>query len=43
MFQMKDIIATNYLAFLSPGIAVSATIILVYLFNFGLYGRRAGT
>ncbi|OCG48663.1 hypothetical protein A9G35_01415 [Gilliamella sp. Choc5-1] len=43
MFQMKDIIATNYLAFLSPGIAVSATIIFVYLFNFGLYGRRAGT
>ncbi|OCG11693.1 hypothetical protein A9G24_09250 [Gilliamella sp. App6-5] len=43
MFQMKDIIAINYLAFLSPGIAVSATIILVYLFNFGLYGRRAGT
>ncbi|MWN06135.1 ABC transporter permease subunit [Gilliamella sp. Pas-s95] len=43
MFQMKDIIATNYLAFLSPGIAVSATIIFIYLFNFGLYGRRAGT
>lgn len=42
MFKMKDIIGTNYLAFLSPGIAVSATIIFVYLLNFGLNGRRAG-
>ncbi|OCG13757.1 hypothetical protein A9G09_07305 [Gilliamella sp. wkB292] len=42
MFKMKDIIDSNYLAFLAPGLAVSATITFVYLFNFGLYGRRAG-
>ena len=42
MFKMKDIIGTNYLAFLAPGLAVVVTITLVYLFNFGLYGRRAG-
>lgn len=42
MFQMKDIIDTNYWAFLSPGIAIAATITLVYLFIFGLYGRQAG-
>ncbi|OCG07087.1 hypothetical protein A9G13_08890 [Gilliamella sp. wkB178] len=40
MFQMKDIITTNYWAFLSPGIAVAVTITLVYLFIFGLYGRQ---
>ena len=42
MFKMKDIIDVNLLAFLAPGIAVSVTIILVYLFNFGLYGQRVG-
>lgn len=42
MFQMKDNIETNYWAFLSPGIAVVITITLVYLFIFGLYGRKAG-
>jgi ABC-type antimicrobial peptide transport system, permease component len=42
MFKMKDIIDVNLLAFLAPGIAVSATITLVYLFNFGLYGQRVG-
>ena len=39
---MKDIMDVNLLAFLAPGIAVSVTIILVYLFNFGLYGQRVG-
>lgn len=42
MYTMKDIIDTNFLAFLAPGLAVSATITLVYLFNYGLYGQRAG-
>jgi ABC-type antimicrobial peptide transport system permease subunit len=42
MFNMKDLIDINSLAFLAPGIAVSATITLVYLFNFGLYGLRVG-
>jgi ABC-type antimicrobial peptide transport system permease subunit len=42
MFRMKDIIDTNYLAFLSPGIAISATIIFVHLLNFGLNGRQEG-
>ncbi|WP_294965610.1 ABC transporter permease subunit [uncultured Gilliamella sp.] len=42
MFQMKDIIATNCWAFLSPGMAVVITITLVYLFVFGLFGRQVG-
>lgn len=42
MFQMKEIIAINYWAFLSPGLAIAFTITLVYLLNFGLHGKRIG-
>lgn len=40
MFQMKEIIASNYWAFLSPGLAVALTITLVYLLNFGLFRQQ---
>lgn len=42
MFQMKDIIYSNYWAFLAPGLAIIITITLVYLLSFGLHNPRIG-
>ncbi len=41
MFQMKEMMYTNYWAFLAPGLAVAITITLVYLLNIGLNSQQA--